>query len=108
MAVMSQQVLEQIELAAGEIDQPVAADDPTADEIELEIGDLEPQRVGRSATTQQGANPGEELRQRERLHQVVTGAEIEPEHAIVDAVARGENQDRGIDAPPTEGLQNLQ
>src|SRR5204862_7608380 len=106
-ALVSQQVLEQFELATGEIDQLVATDDTAADEIELEIRNLEPQHIGGTASAHQGANPCEELRQRERFHQVVVGAEIEPEHAIINAVTGREDQDRRVDAALAQCLQDL-
>ena len=35
---------------------------------------------------------------RERLHDVVVGAGVQPEHPVVDRVARGEHQDADVDA----------
>ena len=51
-------------------------------------------RCGLAGPAQQGADPGEQLLERERLHQVVVGAGLEPLDAVGDRVARGQHQDR--------------
>ena len=43
---------------------------------------------------QQRPQPRLQLAQRERLDQVVVGADVEPLHAVVDRVARGKHQNR--------------
>ena len=43
---------------------------------------------------QQGAQPGEQLLERERLGQVVVGPGVETLDAVADGVARGEHEDR--------------
>ena len=44
---------------------------------------------------QQRPQAGLELAQRERLDEVVVGADVQPLDAVVDGVARGQHQDRG-------------
>ena len=43
-----------------------------------------------------------------RLDEIVVGAGIEPAHAILDRVARGENEDRQPQAARTNPLQHLE
>ncbi len=49
---------------------------------------------------EQRPQPGLELAQRERLDQVIVGPDVEPLHAVVNGVARGQHQDRS----PVSGL----
>ena len=46
-----------------------------------------------------GADPGEQLARRERLGDVVVGADLEAEHAIGFLAARGHHDDRHVAAP---------
>ena len=94
MALVPQQILEQIELAAGQLDRPITANHAARDEVDLEIGGLESKDVGRASTTQQRANARQQFRQRERFDQIVVGAAIQAEHTIIDPVTCGQNQDR--------------
>ena len=109
MALMPEQILEQIELArrsarSADHHEPTRA----RDEIDLEVGGLQSKDVRRPATTQQRADAREQFRQRERLDEIVVRAEIEPEHTIVDPVACGQNQDRRFDVPFAQRLQDLE
>ena len=49
-----------------------------------------------------------QLLQRERLGQIVVGAQVEPAHAVLDAVLRGENQHGQLAAPAAQALQHLE
>ena len=61
--------------------------------------------LGRAAPDQR-AQPGEQLRERERLGQVVVGAAVEPATRSRTRVARGQHQDRrpdaGVAQPPAD------
>jgi hypothetical protein len=90
-----QEQLEQRELGARELDRRVAAPDLARSEVELEVG--EPQSrvrglvVARRAPEQR-AQPSEELRQGERLGEIVVRAGIEAGDTAVHLRARREHQ----------------
>src|SRR5437870_13445445 len=63
--------------------------------VELEITDLEDAWTLRRAPAGEGPQPRVQLRERERLRDVVVGAGIETDDTVVDAVAGGEENDRG-------------
>ena len=102
------EVLEQPELATGEVDRAIAPHDPPRHEVHLQIGDFQPEHVRRAAAAQQRADPREQLGKRERLHEVVVRAEIKSEDAILDAVASGEDQHRCVDGPLAQRLKNVE
>ena len=75
---------------------PVAAANLVRDRVEHEVGVAEDLAVGAVArAAQQRAQTRLELAQRERLDQVVVGADVESLDPVVDRVARGQHQDRG-------------
>jgi hypothetical protein len=102
------QVLEQLELATGVVDRPIATNDSSGDEVHFEVGDFEPKNLGRTTAAQEGANPSEQLRQREGLHQIVVGSSIQSKDSILDPVARRENKYRCLNVPLAERLENLE
>ena len=51
-------------------------------------------------TPEQGAQAGQQLGEAERLGEVVVGAGVEPDDAVELAGARGEHQDRALEARP--------
>src|SRR5262245_13005218 len=59
MALMPDEILEQIELAAGELDRTVPAKDGTRDDIDLQIAGLQPQDLGRPTATQERSDASE-------------------------------------------------
>jgi hypothetical protein len=71
--------------------------------IEAKVSDLEHRRPLDRRPPRQSAQPGEELRERERLREVVVGAGVQPRDAVLDRVAGGQHQDRG----PGPGLAEL-
>ena len=54
-----------------------------------------------------GADAGDELAHRERLHQVVVGADLERVHAVVLGAARGDDDDRRPDPLGARRLDQL-
>ena len=105
---MTKQILEEIELACGQIQGPPVACRTTRNEVDLQIGRLQPQDVGGAAAAQQRADPGEELRQGEGFDEVVVGTQIKAEHPIVDAVARRQNQHGRLDVAFPQRLQDFE
>ena len=70
--------------------------------VELEVGDLEDARTLRCPSAGERPQPRVQLFEREGLRDVVVGACIEADHAVVDAVPGGEQQDG---SPPVVGAQ---
>src|SRR4051794_2876664 len=95
-ALVAHEVLEQLELALGQLDRPVAARDLVRVRIQREVGDDERRAAARRAAPQQRAEAGEQLLALERLDEVVVGAGVEALDAGLDGVARGEHEDRHV------------
>src|SRR5581483_3139222 len=91
---------EQLELDEGQLDRlAVALDDATrhVDEEPVHLDPLLGRRLEqprRLRATEQRAHAGAELSDRERLRDVVVGAELEPDHLVELVVAGGEHDDR--------------
>src|SRR3954469_2504875 len=99
-ALVAHEVLEQLELALGELDGAVAARDLVRVRVQGEVGDDERRAAARRSAAQQGAQAGEQLLALERLDEVVVGAGVEALDARLDRVARGEHQDRHVVGGP--------
>ena len=93
----AQEQLEQGELGAGQLHQPLAAAYLAGGEVHAQVGEgqvlVGVAGLGGDAA-QQRAQPGEQLLEGERLGQVVVGAGVEPLDPVADGVAGGEHQDR--------------
>src|SRR5919108_2321018 len=66
-ALVAHQVLEQLELALGEVDLPVPARDLVGVGVEHEVADAERGHAARGPSAQQGSQAGEQLLALERL-----------------------------------------
>src|SRR5512140_105367 len=77
-------------------------------EIDMQIRDAMLGRRDRRAPSPECANPRDELAKGERLDQVVVSACLEPEHAIVDRIARRQHEDRSGDASRTNPCAELE
>ena len=108
VALVPQQVLEQLELTTGELERSSAPNDAPRHEVHLEIRDLQPNDIRRTAATEQRANAREQLRQRERLHQVIVRTQVQPRHSVVDSIARRENEHWRLDPALPQRLENLE
>src|SRR5262249_53890615 len=108
MALMAEEVFEQLELSRGQIEQPVGAVRPTGHQIQLQVGGLQPEDFRRPAAAQERPDAREQLGQCEWLDEIVVGATVETEYAVVDAVARRENEDRRLDTALPQSLQDFQ
>ena len=79
--------------------------------VEAEVADFEDGRPLGIAPADERAQAGEQLRERERLDEVVVGAAVETRDAILDRVPRGQHQHRYPDsgaAQPAAGLEAVQ
>src|SRR5690348_6201716 len=100
--------VEQRPITGGEIDRLVADACAPCSGIERQLADRDPRRDRRLRAPQQRAHARLELGQRERLRQVVVGPEVEAVHALVDLLARGDDEHgRRIRARP-QATQHLE
>src|SRR5512146_1016535 len=97
LARASQQQREKLEFLWREIEGFSGACHAVPDGVELEVGHLERGSRLRPAAAQDGAQPREELRERERLDEIVVGTELETLHAVANGIARCQEQDRRLD-----------
>ena len=90
-----EQVREQVELLAGQLDGLARDGDLARLRIDDDVAELEQAGVGRRlGPPQQRLHAGGELSRRERLRHVVVGAELEAGDAVGFLVPRGQHQDR--------------
>src|SRR3954453_4822279 len=94
--LVAHQVLEQLELALGEVDGTVPARDLVRVRVEDQVGHAQRRHAARWPAPQQRAHAREQLLPLERLDKVVVGAHVEPLDARVQRVARGEHEDRRV------------
>ena len=94
--LVAHQVLEQLELALGELDRALAARDLVGVGVEQQVADAQGGRAARRAAAQQRAHPREQLLTLEGLDEVVVGAGVEALDAGLERVARGQDQDRHV------------
>ena len=98
-AGVEEQELEQVELGLGELELTVAAPRLAARGIEREVADAQHLVVaGHARAAQQRAQARQQLVERERLHEVVVGAGVEPGDAVAHLVAGGEHE-HGVRSP---------
>src|SRR5436190_4509901 len=102
LARMHEEVVQKPELAVGEIRQPLAEVRLTAGEVEPEPAGLDDVAVSRRVAAELDADPSDQLVERERLREVVVGAELEPAQLRREVGPRGDDHDRQIGAPPPE------
>ena len=108
MALVAQEVFQQLEFANGQIEETLTAHGQARHEIQLEIGRLETKNLRRAATPQQRTDAREQFRKGKRLDQVVIGAQIQTKHAILDAIAGRQDEDRRLEVTLSQGLQDLE
>ena len=105
---MTQQVLDQLEFPDGELDRTAAARDFARHEIDLQIADAQAERLGDPAPPQQRPDPREHLLERKRFDQVIVGPAVQAPHAILERIARGQNQHRCLVSPLAQRSEDLQ
>src|SRR4051794_35399010 len=82
--LVAHEVLEQLELALGQLDLALAARDLVRVGVEREVADAQRRHPARRAATQQRAQASQQLLALERLDEVVVGADVEPLDAGVE------------------------
>jgi hypothetical protein len=98
---MTHEVLEQLEFATSELQRHIAAGDSPAEDIDLEIRHSESQRLSPAASPHEGANARDQFRKGERLHEIVVGAGLESQHAVLYSVTRSQDEHWRMDAAVT-------
>ena len=86
------QRLEERELLRRELDLDIPAPDLPRRRVESQIPDLDDSRPLRDASARERAQPSVQLRERERLREIVVGAGVESGDAILDASARSQHE----------------
>src|SRR4051794_34878723 len=94
--LVAHQVLEQLELALGELDLAVSPANLVRVGVQREVSDAQRGHAARRTAAQQRPQPGEQLLALERLDEVVVGADVEALDTRVERIARGEDEDRGV------------
>src|SRR5262249_37530676 len=84
--------LEKSELLGGQLDLGVGPPDLARRRVEPKVADLELDRSLGGAATRERPQPREQLREGERLRQIVVGASIEPCDAVLDRISRREHE----------------
>jgi hypothetical protein len=100
---MACQELEKCELPGSEADLMTAPAHAVGRRVELEIADRDPRSAVVDPPSSKGANPGPELRHRERLRQVVVGAAVQAGYPVGNAVERREHEDRLVETAIAQG-----
>ena len=95
-ALVVHQVLEQLELAVGQLDLALAALHLAGVGVERQVADLQRGRAARRPPPQQRPDPRQQLLALERLDQVVVGAAVEPADPVLGLGSRRQHQDRHV------------
>ncbi len=88
--------MQQQEFLVGQYNLHALARHFAAQHVELEVGELEQLRLAHHAAPQQRADAQHQLDERERLDQVIVGTELKPVDAVVDVIARGQEDHRQV------------
>ena len=88
--------MQQGEFLVGQVDALALTGDAAAQQVQLQVGDVETFDLARRAATQQGAYPRQQLGIGKRLDQIVVGAQFQPAHPVFHRIAGGEEQHRRV------------
>ncbi len=94
--------------AAGERELLLADVGAARLQVHAQVAQAQHAAAARLVAAHQRARARHQLAQRERLDEVVVGAALEPAHAILDGVARGEHQHRQVGALRAHAAQGLE
>jgi hypothetical protein len=92
--LVAHQVLEELELALGQLDVALAAVDLVGVGVQAQIADAQRRAPARGCAAQQRADPGQQLLALERFDEIVVGAGVKAGDASLEGVAGGQHQDR--------------
>ena len=92
-AAVAHQVFQDAEFLGSQLDVFVGARHLAADAIEQQVAHLQPFRHGLAAA-QARPHASQQFDKRKRLHQIIVGAQFQAFYAIVDGIARAQDQDR--------------
>ena len=101
---MAGEDLQQVELAAGELEVAPGAGGDVAAGVDDDVADHQRPGAGAAAAAQQRLQAGGQLRDGERLDEVVVGAGLQAGDAVLDLVARGQDADGDVDAAGAQAL----
>ena len=104
---MAHEVLEEHELAAGEVHGLLAAPHPARAEVDPQVSGLDPGGTRLLRAPAEGADAGEQLFEVERLGQVVVGPAVEGVDLVTHLVAGSQHQDRHLRPPEPDPLEHL-
>src|SRR3954466_15397390 len=93
---VAHEVLEQLELALGEVDRALAARDLVRVGVQGQVGHPQRRHPARWPAPEERAHAREQLLALERLDEVVVRAHVEALHARIECVAGGEDEDRRV------------
>ena len=108
---MAQEALQQRELARAQVELVARHGHHAAALVELDRAVDELDRIGMGharGTPAQGAQPGRQLGEGERLDEVVVGAGVEAAHPVTHRVARGQHEDRHLGALGAQAARDVQ
>src|SRR3954471_18929570 len=94
--LVAHEVLEQLELALGQLDLALAAAHLVGVGVELEVAGHQRGGAARRPAAQQRAHPRQQLLALEGLDEVVVGAGVQALDARLERVAGGEHEDRDV------------
>ena len=106
--LLADEVAEQRVLPRRQVLRRIAHDHAVADRVELDVARDQSLAGQLGCPPGERAQPGQQLREREWLGQVVVRARVQAGHPVVERPQRGEHQHRGGDAPRPEQAQHLQ
>src|SRR5437660_4986930 len=105
---MAQQVLKELEFATREVERATGSRDFPCRGVHFQISSLETKGLRRTTTAKEGADSSKQFGEREGLHEIVVGTEVQAEDSIVDRVAGRQNEHRRLEAPSSKGFQDFQ
>jgi hypothetical protein len=79
-----------------------------AHRVDLQVAEPDHGRLGAVAAPRERLQPRQELVEGERLRQVVVGAGLQPAHAVLDRVERGQDEHVHVLAGGTQAAQDLE
>ena len=102
------QVQQQLELLRGQLHRPAGARHPARRaQSTTSVSTVRRSTSAGLSAAGHGADAGQQLGEGERLDDVVVRARIEPHHAVLERVARGQNNHRRLEAAAPDRREDL-